>query len=128
MPHHPPELVIIYPGDLRDLVNRHLPYQGHGKGFEKECEVSSFPSPWQIYLKNSIIRTVNTWYSDYHVAGILEEVKMPEPFLRGIVSLNLFAALWAPENTTFREIDEDINRTFILIKFNLRNLPGRLQL
>ena len=74
------------------------------------------------------MRTVNTRYSDYHVAGILEEVKVPEPFLRGIVSLNLFAALWAPENTTFREIDEDINRTFILIKFDLRNLPGRLQL
>jgi len=72
--------------------------------------------------------TVNAWYSDYHVAGILEEVKVPEPFLLSIISLNLSAALWAPEHTTFREIDEDVNRPFILMESDLSNFPGRLQL
>jgi Na+/glutamate symporter len=58
----------------------------------------------------------------------LKEVKVPEPFLGGIVGFSLFPTYRATEHTTLREIDEDVNRTFILVEFNFRNLPGWIQL
>src|SRR5665811_1908418 len=74
--HHSPELVIIHLDNLRDLIDRHLSYQGHGKGLKEKSEVRSIPCPWHINLENPVSRTINPRHSHHQVAGILEEAEM----------------------------------------------------
>ena len=62
------------------------------------------------------------------MAGILKEVKVPEPFLCGIVGFSLFPTYRAMEHTTLKEIKEDVNRTFVLVEPDFRNLPEWFQL
>jgi len=78
------------PNDLRDPIDRHFPYQGHGKGFKSNVKSAPSRAQGKSIWRNSIAGTVNARYSNYHIAGILKEVKVPEPFLGGIVGFSLF--------------------------------------
>src|SRR5208283_3893831 len=126
--HHPPELVVIHVDDSGHPIDRHLPYQGHGKGLKEKGEIRSFTRPWHIDLEYPVVGTVNSRDPHYQIAGILEETEM-SPFLLGsVVGFHRFSADGAGKHASPREIDEDSYDPFAFIKLHLRNHPWRFQL
>jgi len=87
------ELVVIHVDDLRHPIDRHLPYQGHGKGLKEKGEVRSIPGPWHIDLEHPIVGTVDPWNPHDEITGVLEETEMPPFFLSGVVSFYRFSTV-----------------------------------